>query len=102
VHGPLADELELNQSLALLDAYHMIRRIESGITIHPPVAAVTRTRDTDAVTHRAMAVDMILAAVPDDPLQNVSGWDLWASLMPHIDTLFQACRALRAWSPITL
>ncbi|MDI1466106.1 FxSxx-COOH system tetratricopeptide repeat protein [Catellatospora sp. KI3] len=83
----LADELDLARSLAILNAYHMIRRTGAGITIHPLVASVTRARDTDALLHRALAVDSILAVVPDDPFQNVSGWSLWSSLIPHIDAL---------------
>jgi tetratricopeptide (TPR) repeat protein len=86
------DPLTVDDALALLHAYSMITLNAQSITIHRLVQAVARTPDPadphrtpEAISQaRDRAVQLLLAALPPDPLFNVPGWPRWRELLPHV------------------
>jgi tetratricopeptide (TPR) repeat protein len=86
VLSPLADDpADLGDALALLASYNMIGRGGGRVGVHRLVQAVTRTARQPAGMDEA--VDLLAAAIPDDPINNVAGWPRWSALLPHIDAL---------------
>ena len=86
------DPLRVDEALALLHAYSMITLTPQSVTIHRLVQAVARIPDTadphrtpDAIAQaREHATDLLLEALPGDPLFNVPGWPRWRELLPHV------------------
>ncbi|GAA1034793.1 FxSxx-COOH system tetratricopeptide repeat protein [Virgisporangium ochraceum] len=84
VLGPLADDpADLDRALTLLSSYSMITMAGGEVSVHRLVQAVTRTDSDDEP--RSQAIQILDAAVPDDPIANVAGWPRWVALLPHID-----------------
>jgi hypothetical protein len=85
------DPLKVDEALALLHTYSMITLTPQTVTIHRLVQAVARLPDTadphrtpDAIAQaRDQAADLLLEALPGDPLFNVPGWPRWRELLPH-------------------
>ncbi|MET8148727.1 tetratricopeptide repeat protein [Actinoplanes sp. NPDC049668] len=88
---PLADNpADVDDALALLASYNMIRRAAGTVGVHRLVQAVTRNTQVVADTAEAVqeqAVQLLVAAIPDDPINNVQGWPRWNALLPHIGAL---------------
>ncbi|MFG1883772.1 tetratricopeptide repeat protein [Micromonospora sp. NPDC049102] len=86
---PLADDPEdVRDAIALLASYNMLSYADATIGVHRLVQAVTRAEhanDTDSPAD--VATELLLAAIPDDPLRNPAGWPRWTALLPHIDAL---------------
>jgi tetratricopeptide (TPR) repeat protein len=86
------DPLTVDDALALLHAYSMITLTPQSVTIHRLVQAVARLADPadphrtpEAITQaRDRAEQLILEALPDNPLFNVPSWPRWRELLPHI------------------
>jgi len=86
------DPLTVDDALALLHAYSMITLTPQSITVHRLVQAVARIPDPadphrtpEAISQaRDRAAQLLLAALPPDPLFNVPGWPRWRELLPHI------------------
>jgi len=86
------DPLRVDEALALLHAYSVITLTPQSVTIHRLVQAVARIPDTadthrtpDAIAHaRERATDLLLEALPGDPLFNVPDWPRWRELLPHV------------------
>ncbi|MEV6842191.1 tetratricopeptide repeat protein, partial [Actinoplanes sp. NPDC051411] len=81
---------DIDDALAMLVSYSIISREAGLIGMHRLVQAVTRNTQVaadTAVSVRERAVDLLAAAIPDDPINNVQGWPRWNALLPHIDTL---------------
>ncbi len=92
LYGLDDDALRVDEALALLHAYSMITLTPPSVTIHRLVQAVARIPDTadpyrtpDAIAQaRERATDLLLEALPGDPLFNVPGWPRWRELLPHV------------------
>jgi hypothetical protein len=88
---PLIDDaLALGDALALLASYNMISRESDAISVHRLVQAVARTagpagESGDAAA--AVAANLLVQAIPVDPISNVAGWPWWNALLAHIDAL---------------
>ena len=86
------DPVTVDDALALLHAYSMITLSRQSVTIHRLVQAVARIPDPadphrtpEAISQaRDRAVQLVLAALPPEPLFNVPGWPRWRELLPHI------------------
>ena len=89
------DPLTVDEALALLNAYSMITLTPQTVTIHRLVQAVARIRDPadpqrapDAIGQaRDRASQLLLDALPENPLFNVASWPFWRELLPHITAL---------------
>lgn len=76
------DPRDVADALAVLASYSMIMRRSGAVTVHRLVQAVTRSAATTAGhgdTVRDTAVRLLADAAPDDPINNVAGWPLWAA-----------------------
>ncbi|WP_262702926.1 MULTISPECIES: FxSxx-COOH system tetratricopeptide repeat protein [Streptomyces] len=91
----LADEPGAEaDALALLADFSMITLTETAAATHRLVQAVARTPDPDdphrtegAITEaRATSTSLLMAALPQDPETNPTGWPRWRDLLPHIET----------------
>jgi tetratricopeptide (TPR) repeat protein len=94
VLGPLADDpMDLSDALAMLASFNLITRSGRAVSVHRLVQAVTRagqdpdTLETKEMPAVAVAVRLLHAAIPEDPINNVAGWPRWNALLPHIDAL---------------
>ncbi|MEV0133664.1 FxSxx-COOH system tetratricopeptide repeat protein [Dactylosporangium sp. NPDC050688] len=84
---PLADDdaPALSDALTLLASYSMIGRSVGRVSVHRLVQAVTRAgTPPDGLDQ---AVQLLNAALPDDPMRNVATWPRWDELLPHIDSV---------------
>ncbi|MEV0385462.1 tetratricopeptide repeat protein [Nonomuraea sp. NPDC050643] len=92
---PEADELQIDEALALLASYSLITltsspvdpatgQTEDMISMHRLIQAVTLHRLTpDQRDHiRGIAADLLLAALPDDP-GSMHNWPAYRALLPH-------------------
>ena len=91
VLGPLAsDPYDERDALSVLASYSMVTRRSGAVSMHPLVQSAVRNSvmangRADAV--RATAARLLLTAAPDDPINNPTGWPMWAALLPHIQAL---------------
>ncbi|MGW6502051.1 tetratricopeptide repeat protein [Nonomuraea angiospora] len=92
---PDTDPLRIDEALALLASYSLITltptpadpltgSTEDLISMHRLIQSVTLHRLTSAQHHyaRGIAVELLLAAFPDDPYTS-STWSTYRALMPH-------------------
>ncbi|MCY1139101.1 tetratricopeptide repeat protein [Actinoplanes sp. Pm04-4] len=82
------DPADVDDALALLTSYSMVSRADRMVSVHRLVQAVTRQSLEDAGAAEAVQQQvawLLNRAIPDDPMNNVRGWPLWAALLPHID-----------------
>ncbi|MEV6303183.1 tetratricopeptide repeat protein [Actinoplanes sp. NPDC051861] len=88
VLDPLADDpRDIGDALAVLASYSMVSRRSGAVSVHRLVQAVTRARAAavgDSAAIRDLAVDLLVEAAPDDPVNNVPGFPMWAALLPHV------------------
>ncbi|WDQ00113.1 tetratricopeptide repeat protein [Micromonospora chalcea] len=88
---PLADDpRDVLDALAVLASYSMITRRSGTISVHPLVQSAARRSimaDGRASAVCETAAWLLLTAAPEDPVNNVAGWPLWATLLPHIIAL---------------
>ena len=89
---PLAeDAADVDDAVTVLASYNMIQTAAGVIGVHRLVQAVTRqgdqTGDSGDRPARIEAAQLLAAAIPDDPVNNVAGWPRWKILLPHIDAL---------------
>ncbi|MEU6148165.1 FxSxx-COOH system tetratricopeptide repeat protein [Streptomyces sp. NPDC047081] len=90
--------LDVDDALAQLADYAMVRLTRTGVTVHRLVQAVARTPDSEdphrspeAITAgRREATRLLEEAQPGEPLTNVAGWPRWRALLPHIGALASA------------
>ena len=91
VLAPIADDpADVDDALAVLASYSMISRAAGLVGVHRLVQAVTRTTQQAAGTAAAVqeqAIQLLAAAIPNDPINNVAGWPRWDALLSHIDSL---------------
>ncbi|WP_445516632.1 FxSxx-COOH system tetratricopeptide repeat protein [Streptomyces sp. NEAU-174] len=81
-------------ALALLADFSMITLTETAAATHRLVQAVARTPDPDdphrtehAIAEaRATSTSLLMAALPQVPENNPTGWPRWRDLLPHIET----------------
>ncbi|MEU3599784.1 FxSxx-COOH system tetratricopeptide repeat protein [Streptomyces sp. NPDC006798] len=86
------DPLAVDDALAALHGYSMITLTRETVTVHGLVQAVARTADPDdplrtpeaVAAARLHAVELLVGALPESPLTNVSGWPRWRELLPHV------------------
>jgi hypothetical protein len=89
------DPLTVDEALALLNAYSMITLAPQSVTIHRLVQAVSRIPDpadpqrtSDAIRQaRDRAAQLLLDALPENPMFNVTSWPRWRELLPHVTAL---------------
>ncbi|MFC7529109.1 tetratricopeptide repeat protein [Actinoplanes sp. GCM10030250] len=90
---PLAHEpRDVDDALAILASYSMIKRRSRALTVHRLVQAVTRNQnvvDERATAVRGSAVQLLVKAAPEDPIANVAGFPMWAALIPHVQALVE-------------
>ncbi|MFI5938122.1 tetratricopeptide repeat protein [Actinoplanes sp. NPDC051494] len=91
VLAPLAeDPADVVDALSLLMSYSMINHTKGCVGVHRLVQAVARMTQRAANVTAAMqerAVELLDAAIPDDPTNNVQGWPRWDAMLPHVDSL---------------
>jgi tetratricopeptide (TPR) repeat protein len=80
----VADELELNDALALLRSFSLIGVDEEKLSCHRLVQWVTRDRlsEPERAAWRSAALQIVLRAFPDKPADPRT-WDTCARLLPH-------------------
>ncbi|MEV6301927.1 tetratricopeptide repeat protein [Actinoplanes sp. NPDC051861] len=84
------DPGEVTDALALLASYSMVGRRAGSVTTHRLVQAVTRGAATTAGRSDAIresAIRLLAEAAPDDPVDDVTAWPLWAALTPHVQAV---------------
>lgn len=98
------DPRDVGDALATLVSYSMISRERGGVSLHRLVQAVTRSAmiaDGTAAAVHEQAVGLLAKAAPDDPINNVAGWPLWAALLPHVSASVEA-QPSGDWSMLVL
>ena len=90
---PIADPVDVTNSLSSLAAFNMIALNTDTVTVHRLVQAVARTPDPNDPHRKHTAIDaahdeatrLLIRACPDpfDP----AAWPTWRSLLPHADAL---------------
>jgi tetratricopeptide (TPR) repeat protein len=96
----LGDAHDVEDALTALASYSLIEHSGTHVRVHPLVQSVSREwleencRTTNAkdgpcrcTRHRLAAINMLLATLPPDPRNDVSGWPRWNELLPHVITL---------------
>ncbi|MEO3785246.1 FxSxx-COOH system tetratricopeptide repeat protein [Actinocorallia sp. B10E7] len=88
------DEIGANRLLSLLRSYSMITVTKTTVSLHRLVQAVLRLGERDEplmetglTSAGAAAVSLLAAAVPPDPISDMTGWPRWWDLLPHVDAL---------------
>ncbi|NAS26633.1 tetratricopeptide repeat protein [Herbidospora sp. NEAU-GS84] len=85
------NEDETDELLGLLASYSMITLTDDAISMHRLVQAVLRaTESAESRGMREPALDLVSAALPENPQQNVAGWSFWRRLTPHVLALAAA------------
>jgi tetratricopeptide (TPR) repeat protein len=92
--NPVADPVNVTNSLSILAAFNMITLNTGTVTVHRLVQAVARTSDTNdphrqhAAIHAAhdQAIRLLVQACPADPF-DPAAWPTWRSLLTHADVL---------------
>ncbi|MFF0312195.1 tetratricopeptide repeat protein [Streptosporangium sp. NPDC004379] len=87
------DAAAIADALGTLASYSMINRSRDGqaVSVHRLVQAVTLAAlpdDARTVT-RAVAADLLQAALPDNP-EHISSWPTYARLLPHAQAVLDA------------
>ncbi|WP_433384360.1 FxSxx-COOH system tetratricopeptide repeat protein [Actinoplanes sp. CA-142083] len=95
LHGLEPERGGVDRALGLLASYNMVTLTPATAAVHRLVQSVIRgAAAPEAVTgFQRRAVELLYATAPDDPMDNVEGWPLWASLLPHINALAEALPA---------
>lgn len=91
---PIADPVDVTNSLSSLAAFNMIALNTDTVTVHRLVQAVARTPDPNDPHRQHAAIDaaheqathLLIRACPADPF-DPAGWPTWRSLLPHADAL---------------
>ena len=81
---PLRDEHDLDEAIAVLDGFSLIRATHDTLMIHRLVQAVTRDGlDEETAKARAEAVGLLVNAALPRPPQEHTNWPLIGALLPH-------------------
>jgi tetratricopeptide (TPR) repeat protein len=91
---PVADPVDVTNSLSSLAAFNMITLNTDTVTVHRLVQAVARTPDANDPHRQHTAIDaahdqathLLIQACPADPLDPAM-WPTWRSLLTHVDAL---------------
>ncbi|MEU7872480.1 FxSxx-COOH system tetratricopeptide repeat protein [Dactylosporangium sp. NPDC049140] len=102
--SPLAkgDELAVEDGLATLVAYSMVRRSGGDVQVHRLVQAVVRAQLAqvthpepegfdDAALHQRYALELVLLVMPLNPFDNTA-WPWWSRFLPHVIALARSLR----------
>ena len=83
------DELALEDALARLAAYSLVRRLRGGFVMHRLVQAAVRRSLTDLQRRERItqALSALRVAAPMEPLGAPETWPIWQTLLPHVSTL---------------
>ncbi|MFE3827325.1 tetratricopeptide repeat protein [Streptomyces sp. NPDC059092] len=94
-HALHTDPFVVDDALALLHTYSMITLTRRTFSLHGLVRAVARTPDSadpnraaDLITvARERSEGVMWQSLPGDPVFDVTGWERWRELLPHIHAL---------------
>ncbi|MEV6303447.1 tetratricopeptide repeat protein [Actinoplanes sp. NPDC051861] len=85
---PPADPLDVAEALHLLASYSLISRHGRSSSLHRLVQAVSRgIAGTEPGGAWEQAVALLRHVAPDDPAYDVTGWDMWRRLLPHVEAV---------------
>jgi tetratricopeptide (TPR) repeat protein len=100
--GVVVDELALDEAIAALYRFSLLRRDRNGLGVHRLVQQVVRdSLDTEQTRVWAgRAVELVLAAMPKEP-QDPGGWPRCAVLVAHAQAAAGHARACAAASETT-
>jgi tetratricopeptide (TPR) repeat protein len=86
------DRRAADRMLAALKSYSMITLTDEFVSVHRLVQAVLRLAQTERTETgiapaAESAIEMLGAAMPDNPEEDIDGWPRWSALLPHAHAL---------------
>ncbi|MGH3826835.1 MAG: FxSxx-COOH system tetratricopeptide repeat protein, partial [Pseudonocardiaceae bacterium] len=78
------DPLAFTALTRLLRQYGLARVEPATLTLHRLLAAILRTQPRPQHDLPTLAVRLLRAAVPDDPVYNPPTWPAWRQFLPHV------------------